>query len=333
MREAVRVFRRAAGLSLASLMLATSAPTLASGVETPPTAATCNRACLAGQLEAYLAALAQRAPGQLTWAAGARFTENSVTLRPGQGLWATAGDVGAFHYAFFDPLRQSMVFIGTISENGNEAIVGIRLRVVDGALAEAEHLVVRNEAAARRFGAPRPSSRFSGRAASGQPPVDQAALAAAPDAYFDAIEAVSARGVSFADDCLRIENGQQTTGVADLARGPFLELDSPSWRAVLAEGCRASIDSGANAHITAATDRRLLVVDELAGVAVAGVVFEHTGTIAEIERDGRRIVFPRQLRQPFDTSIFELFALDDERRIDHVEAIGIQLPLATGSGW
>jgi len=292
----------------------------------------CSRACLNDRLDGYLAALSQHSPDVVDWAEGARFTENSIALRPGEGLWATAGQTGQFRRTIADPDMQSIVFLGTVEENGNQAILGLRLQFQNGMLAEAEHLVVRNPAAATRF-----AERLGGAGAKsiegGARALSRSVLAAAPDSYFDAIEHVTARDASFAPNCVRIENGVQTTGVEDLASGPFLELDSESWRAVLAQGCAASIDSGANAHITGVVHRRLLAVDEVAGVALASAVFEHAGTIAQIERGRNTIIFPRQLRQPFDTLIFESFALDQQGRIQIVEAIGIQLPHGTQSGW
>jgi hypothetical protein len=288
----------------------------------------CARSCLTARLESYLGALATRAPQAVAWGPGAKFTENSIPLRPGQGLWATAGRIGAERQVFVDPVLQSVVFFGTVEENGNRAILGVRLRYADDRLVDAEHLVVRNQTAA---------GKFAGRAIPVRELRDAAAprssLAATPDSYFNALERTSTRDARFSPGCVRVENGEQTTGVRDLQNGPFLELESDSWRAILAEGCAASIDSGANAHITQARDRRILALDEEQGVAVAAVVFAHDGTVSRITRGERSIVFPRQLQQPFDTLIFEAFELDAESRIDRVEAIGIQIPYGAPSGW
>lgn len=314
--------------SCALLLGFAAAPSLAEEQATRQVAGECARSCLTARLDSYLIALSRRAPETIAWDPGAKFTENSIALRPGQGLWATAGAIGDFRQVYIDPALQSIVFFGTVEENGNRAILGVRLRYAGDALVDAEHLVVRNHAAAGKF-ARRTGRVLPGRATAAK----RNTLAAAPGSYFDAIERVSTRDARFSPACVRVENGEQTTGVQNLQNGPFLELESESWRAVLAQGCAASIDSGANAHITQARDRRVLAIDEERGIAVAAVVFVHDGTISRIERGGRTISFPRQLQQPFDTLIFEAFELDAESRIGKVEAIGIQLPHGAPSGW
>jgi len=326
-KPALRLSRFAAAVCALVPVLA-SVPSLAEEQVARQVTDECARTCLIARLDSYLAALARHAPETIAWDSAAKFTENSISLRPGKGLWATAGTIGDFRQVYADPRLQSVVFFGTIEENGNQAILGIRLRYSDDVLVDAEHLVVRNHAAAGKF------ARRAGRglAAAGAS-IERRTLAAAPDSYFDAIERISTRDAHFSPGCVRVENGEQTTGVQNLQNGPFLELESESWRAILAEGCAASIDSGANAHITQARDRRVLAIDEDRGIAVAAVVFAHDGTVSRTERGGRSISFPRQLQQPFDTLIFEAFELDAEGRIYRVEAIGIQLPHGTASGW
>ena len=76
----------AAGLLLATI--ATASPSLAAKPRsaTPPE---CDKACLEGFVDRYLAALVAKTPGQLPWASHVRFSENNVMLLVGDGLWGT----------------------------------------------------------------------------------------------------------------------------------------------------------------------------------------------------------------------------------------------------
>jgi hypothetical protein len=67
--------------------------------------APCDRACLDGLVDRYLAALAAHDPARLPLAPGARFTENGQELKLGDGMWAVAGSIGAYKLYFADATR------------------------------------------------------------------------------------------------------------------------------------------------------------------------------------------------------------------------------------
>src|SRR5262245_64793187 len=50
----------------------------------------CDRACLVGVADAYLAAIAAHDPSKAPLSDKIAFVENVKRLRPGEGLWATA---------------------------------------------------------------------------------------------------------------------------------------------------------------------------------------------------------------------------------------------------
>src|SRR4051812_4900566 len=66
----------------------------------------CDRACLNGFLDRYMAALAAKDPSRLPLTREARYTENGVTLKPGDGLWATIDGLGDYKLTFVDPATQ-----------------------------------------------------------------------------------------------------------------------------------------------------------------------------------------------------------------------------------
>jgi len=63
----------------------------------------CERACLTGMVDKYLAALVAHDPGQLPLARVVRFTENGQELRLGDGLWGTVTAAGKYRLYVADP--------------------------------------------------------------------------------------------------------------------------------------------------------------------------------------------------------------------------------------
>ena len=49
----------------------------------------CDRRCLEGFAQQYLAALSEHDPSKVTWSQDVEFSENGVPLKPGEALWGT----------------------------------------------------------------------------------------------------------------------------------------------------------------------------------------------------------------------------------------------------
>ena len=64
--------------------------------------APCDRACLNGHMERYLAALVAHDPSKVAAGATVKFTENSKVLKLGEGAWKTATGLGTFRIDFAD---------------------------------------------------------------------------------------------------------------------------------------------------------------------------------------------------------------------------------------
>src|SRR3569833_2659264 len=54
----------------------------------------CNRACLEGFAKSYIAALAAKDPSRAPFAKDIKFTENSVQMPVGEGLWGAGTAAG-----------------------------------------------------------------------------------------------------------------------------------------------------------------------------------------------------------------------------------------------
>jgi hypothetical protein len=65
-------------------------------------AADCDRGCLRGVITQYLNAMVAHNPGQLAVSDKVRFTENTVGMRLGDGLWKTASGIGTYRQDILD---------------------------------------------------------------------------------------------------------------------------------------------------------------------------------------------------------------------------------------
>ena len=178
-------------------------------------ASTCDRACLKGFVDNYLAALAKHDPTPLPVAPNVKFTENGSPMKLGDGLWKTAGAT-TYRLYLLDPTSGGAALQSVIKENDALTSFFLRLKIADKKITEIETIVTRknesNVFAPEKLTAPEPLW------AEVVPPAERATreqLIAAANAYFDAIETQSGnyKPAPFAADCNRFENGGQTTNV------------------------------------------------------------------------------------------------------------------------
>ena len=92
----------------------------------------CDRECLYGFVDQYMAALVAKDPARLPWAAHVKFTENNVELPVGYGLWGTISGRGADDLRAADPEREQVAYFGVIEEHGAKSFFALRLKVDDG---------------------------------------------------------------------------------------------------------------------------------------------------------------------------------------------------------
>ena len=106
-------------------------------------AGACDRACLDGFVDQYLAALLAHDPSRAPLAKNVRFTENAQILKVGDALWGTISGFGKYKFYFEDPQDGQVGFFGTIRENDVPAILAVRLKVQDQKITEIETVVPR----------------------------------------------------------------------------------------------------------------------------------------------------------------------------------------------
>jgi hypothetical protein len=283
----------------------------------------CDRTCLNGYADQYLAALVAHDPSQLPLARQAKFTENGQVLELGDGLWGTASGIGNYKIYADDPQAGEVMFMGTMLENGAPIILNLRLKIELRRIAEIEMVVARKEAGslARPENLVQPNSIFAEAVPAAERRSRQNMIAIA-NSYFNAIEKGHASYVPFDKDCNRIESGVQTTNNKQLATSP----DS-----VLGLGCEDQIKTRNFQPDTLIRDRRFAVVDEERGLVFVEGFFDHDAKLRTYTlADGR--VAHQTRTAPWTWEIAELFKIQNGK-IMRVEAIVDPAPYGMKSGW
>jgi hypothetical protein len=288
----------------------------------------CDRTCLYGYLDKYLDALAHRDAARLPWAPNARYTENNVELAIGDGVWATATQLGDYKLKFADPQTGEAGFYGVITESHDTSGFALRLKIADHKITEAETVIVRvNDFGALAGGVnPFLNGKFVDK------PILQQNLAPAErrsrerlisiaDGYFDTLQLNDGQlFTEFTPDCNRVENGLQTTN------NPATPLGATS-----ALGCADQFKLGTYRYDDRLRARRFPLVDEERGLVLGMGFIDHSGRIGTYKlADGRTAESP--IRRPHSFCLMELFKIVDGK-IRQIEAVFITVPYNMPSPW
>jgi hypothetical protein len=290
--------------------------------------AACDRACLDGMMDRYLAALIKHDPAQLPLARNVRFTENGVALRLGDGLWGTASALGKFKQFFEDVSQGQVGYFGTIRENGRPVILSARLRLArNGArdeVSEIETLVVRadntdTENGPELLDAMGGASPLYAQSLAPGERRSRAQLIAIANSYFDGLTGGTAQHTPFSSQCNRWNNGELTT-------------NAPHAGKILGMSCAEQFDSRFLVFVTRIR-RRVPLVDVERGVVLASGFFDHAGRMRSVKlRDGTTMEVPVTHQHPKTLALMEAFKIVDGkiRRIDAVEGF---VTYGLCSGW
>ncbi len=295
-------------------------------------AADCDRACLNGIVEKYVAALQAHDPTKAPIARGTRYTENGVELPLPDGLWRTVGTIGPYRLIVADPKEGSVGFFIKGDENGTKVLVGTRLKVVKQQITEIESYAARlsntvGGAAAALLGEEILGDTTRKQFVTEVPKEkrrSREALSAIVNTYFTGLENNHGDKVPiFADDCLRIENGSQTTGrpvTGDAKPGP---LNYP---------CKEAFSLGYYREDTRLRNRRILAIDKERQLVYAGVFFDHDGTVRSYQiKDGRTVTVRNTA--PWTWGIHEVFQINAQGQISQVEAVLLSVPYGMRPGF
>jgi hypothetical protein len=309
----------------------TGAPSRAAAAKAAPqsaAASACDRACLEGFVNQYLAALAARDPSRVPIASDAKFTENTAKLKVGQGFWGTANGEGTFKLYFAEPEAGQVGFIGVMKEWDNPVIFCLRLKVSAGKITEIEDFVVRDANAGKNLDAMSKPNPLFLEAVPAAERETREQLVKTANMYFSGLQNNDGKGVyPFASDCNRIENGTQTTNNSEIYKTQAPSAGYP----IMSLGCEAQFKTGFFKVVTRIRDRRFLIVDRERGLAFAFAFFDHAGTVKTVTlTDGA--TFPSSLRHPLTFEIGELFKIE-KGKIHAIQAALTQEPYGIKSGW
>src|SRR5262249_54511099 len=96
-----------------------------------PAQTSCDRECLRGFITQYLNAMVAHNPKTLPLAPNARFTEDTKTLPPGEGLWKGASGLRSYRQDFLD-VREGMAAAHVIvEEDGKPIMLALRLKIAN----------------------------------------------------------------------------------------------------------------------------------------------------------------------------------------------------------
>ncbi len=286
-----------------------------------PASTDCDRACLNGLIDQYLAAMVAHDPSKLPLAKNVKFTEDGVKLDLGDGLWATISGVGNYKLSFAEPAAGATGVYAVVQENGTPALLFVRLKVADKKITEIETLVARKETTAilntDNLKEVRPVFLETVPAADRPSRAEMVSLVGK---YFDGIEQGNGDIVPFDKDCIRIENGIQTC-----PGSPTSPLGALS--------CGAQLSTKIFTYIQSVSPRRFPIVDQERGLVLALVRFNHPATQQTVEVPGRgKMTMGRYSQWPNSTQIAELFKIKD-RKIKEVTAVIVTQPYKMPSGW
>ena len=291
----------------------------------PSRAASCDRACLDKTVDNYLAALVAHDPSKVQFAPNVLFVENATPMKPGEGLWKTASGLPTtFKIYVPDPVSEEVGLMCIMQENDKPIDFVVRLKLRDGKIVEAEHVVARNLSAKSlaNLQTPRPGLLAT------VPPserVPRAKMLTIGASYYQALVSADANNAPFADDCVRRENGMQTT-----SNPP---PDKPGFGSLGALGCAAQLKTGTFNYIKRIEPRRVEIADPETGLVMGFSQFRHPMVEKTYKITGVPGVDHNDLNiKPFDMVAVHIFKVSGGK-MHEIEAMGFTLPYNSKTGW
>jgi hypothetical protein len=283
----------------------------------------CDRQCLNGFLDDYLAALRAKDPSRLPLARNFRYSENNVMMKIGDGVWGTITGLGDYNLRTADTVTGAVACYGIVQETNSIAMFALRLKVVDSKISEAETLIRRSEGIG-----PFPSKPVLTEKAAfteilpAEARSPRERMIAIADGYFSTLQLND--GVLFApfyDDCDRWENALLTTHNPDLAKTiPTASL-----------GCAQQFKLGNYRYDDRVRDRRFFLVDEERGLIMSAGFIDHAGRLENYTlTDGTPM--KSSIRTPGSLCFLELFKIRGGK-IQQIESLFIGVPYNMPSPW
>jgi hypothetical protein len=237
-------------------------------------------------------------PGQLAVSDKVRFTENTVGMRLGDGLWKTASGIGTYRQDILDVAQGMAASQVIVEEAGTPVMLVLRLKVADKKITEVETQVTRPQPGRAVFSIKTINPAMNVVPERGQ--LNSRAEAIKIAEFYPAglkIGSLIEVNAPFAPDAYRIENGMTTAG-AGCGRA----------------GCENIKTQTIMKHPAITT--RVVGVDEQMGIVLLRMNFGDTGSYGP----GNALIV---------WEAFKVYA----GQIHAVEAFMLVMPASAGSGW
>lgn len=131
--------------SLIKMIVSAKGGKVRAGSQARAAGSDCDRACLGGLITRYLNAMVAHAPGALPVAANARFTEDTVDMKLGDGLWKQASKIRPYRLDILDVAQGVAASQVVVEEAGSPVMLMLRLKVANGKITEVETQVTRSQ--------------------------------------------------------------------------------------------------------------------------------------------------------------------------------------------
>jgi hypothetical protein len=321
-------------LALAAALVIGTSTARVSG-STGPIPLNCDRACLEGLIDQYLAAVVAHDPSKLPLSKDVKYSENYQMLQVGDGFWKTAAGIGNYKHVFADPEFGQVAMMGTMREANTTILMSLRLRIELGRITEIESVYFKPGG-----GGP---NNIEGMDKSGKPEdiwfrsippaqrMSRQQLIAVADGYFTGLQKNDGKGIGgtgtypFTNDCHRIENGSPTTNV------PRPPNEKPGTINLFSMDCLSQFKMGLYYVVQSIHGRRYPLVDVERGVVWAHCVFDQ-GTVNQgVLSDGTKHSYPG-FNRPSSILVTEAFLIENGK-IRRVEMIGPSATYHMNSPW
>lgn len=281
----------------------------------------CDRACLLDFVDQYMEGLARKDTSRVAFSDDVKFSENSVMLQIGDGLWGSVSGVHEGAMTAADTETGNAAWFGIVEELGEPAYFAVRLKVEDMEITEVETVVTRNTGMPMPFGDPETVTHDP--AFNEVIPPDERVtrerLIRIAYGYFSTVELNDGTIFTpFHEDCERLENGVSTTAGAGSGT-------------VGSEGCEEQLKLGIYRINLRIRERRFPLVDEERGVVIASGFFDHANGFSRYTlNDGREM--ETFLKWPNSLTLLEAFKVKDGK-LHRIEAVFTYVPYFTHSPW
>jgi hypothetical protein len=303
----------------------------------------CDRQCLVDLIQKYIRALANNNPKDLPFAEKVKFTENSDNgvdfLEVGKGLWENAtGGPTEFQIYAADPEAQAAACLVVMKEKNKDILLGARIKLDNGKITEAEHLVVRGGSMSKMPYSSMPTLQKARPGfAEDIPKAEQMKredLLRIGLSYYDALTSEDGTRAPFAKECERRENGMTTAGGTP---PPAPKGKSAPDGAMPVGGfgniprdCEGQLSAGVFSYITEIKPR-MVVADVQKGISVGFSMFRHDGT-RRLPADAAPGTDNKTQWGQFNLAALHIFKIRNGKLYE-IEAPGAALPYDTKSGW